>query len=226
VRLALHQLFEMLERGNLGQLEDALGDQFEIKGSLNRDHARSSSKAMAGALQGLCRDATGAAIRHLRVSGTTTYGEIPALLSACELAYDAQWPLLSAQFLLADARLVAPLRSRFCWRLGWAFCVLCFRRYAGGMNLIQKGGTLLLQIKVVPNSSRTQIAGVLGDALKIKVAQPPEDGRANQAVLELLAQTLEIPGANLAIVAGHTRPRKTVQIMGLGMARVIERLGL
>jgi len=92
------------------------------------------------------------------------------------------------------------------------------------MNLVQKGDALLLQVKVVPNSSRTQIAGILGDALKIKVAQPPEDGRANEAVLKLLAEMLGIPGANLALVAGHTRPRKTVQIRGLTLQTARERL--
>ena len=94
------------------------------------------------------------------------------------------------------------------------------------MILTQKGLALLLQVKVVPHASRTQVVGVLGDALKIKVAQPPEGGRANEAVLEVLAETLQIPGANLAIVAGHSRPRKTVRIIGLTVEQVRERLGL
>ena len=92
------------------------------------------------------------------------------------------------------------------------------------MNLTQKDNALLLPVKVVPNSSRTQIAGTLGDALKIKVAQPPEAGRANRAVLELLAETLHIPQSQLAIVAGHTQPRKTVRITGLTAAEVEQRI--
>jgi uncharacterized protein len=90
--------------------------------------------------------------------------------------------------------------------------------------LTQKGNALLLQVKVVPNSSRTQIAGLLGAALKIKVAQPPEAGRANQAVLELLAEILQIPPSHLAVVVGHTRPQKTIQIQGLPLATAHARL--
>jgi uncharacterized protein len=86
------------------------------------------------------------------------------------------------------------------------------------MNVTQKDNALLLHVKVVPNSSRTQVAGILGDALKIKVAQPPEDGRANRAVIELLADALNTPPANISIVAGHTQPRKTVRIQGVSAA--------
>ena len=83
------------------------------------------------------------------------------------------------------------------------------------MNVTSKDNAVLFNVKVVPNSSRTQVAGILGDALKIKVAQPPEAGRANRAVIELLADALNIPPANIAIVAGHTQPRKTVRIQGV-----------
>lgn len=85
------------------------------------------------------------------------------------------------------------------------------------MNLQQKGPALLLAVKVVPNASRTAIAGLLGDALKIKVAQPPEDGKANRAVEQLLAATLRLPHASVSVVAGHTRPRKTLQITGIDL---------
>ncbi len=83
------------------------------------------------------------------------------------------------------------------------------------MNITQKDNALLMNVKVVPNSSRTQIAGILGDALKIKVAQPPEAGRANRAVIELLANALNIPLAQISIIAGHAQPRKTVRITGV-----------
>jgi hypothetical protein len=90
--------------------------------------------------------------------------------------------------------------------------------------LTLKDGTLLLHIKVVPNSSRTQIAGTLGNALKIKVAQPPENNKANSALLALLAQTLKIPQANLTLTAGHSRPQKTIQITGLDLPTAQTRL--
>jgi hypothetical protein len=80
------------------------------------------------------------------------------------------------------------------------------------MKLEEKDGALLLHVKVVPNSSRTQLAGLLGDALKIKVAQPPEDGKANRAVEELLAEILGIPKNSVTVIAGQTRPQKTIRL--------------
>ena len=92
------------------------------------------------------------------------------------------------------------------------------------MKLELKDGALLLQVKVVPNASWAGIAGVLGDALKVKVAQPPEDGKANRAVEALLADVLGIASGNVAVVAGQTRPRKTVRIAGMSLENAREKL--
>ncbi len=94
------------------------------------------------------------------------------------------------------------------------------------MKFQKKDDSLLLQVKVVPNSSRNQIAGMLGDALKIKVAQPPEDGKANRAVEELLAEVLGIPKTNVAVVAGHTRPQKTVRLVAITSDEVVAKIGV
>jgi uncharacterized protein (TIGR00251 family) len=73
----------------------------------------------------------------------------------------------------------------------------------------------LIHLKVVPNSRRDQIVGPYGDRLKIKVAAPPEDGRANKAVCQLLADALNISPRNIEVIAGHTSPEKTIRITGL-----------
>ena len=83
------------------------------------------------------------------------------------------------------------------------------------MKIEEKDGAVFLQVKVVPNSSRTQIAGMLGEALKIKVAQPPEEGKANRAVEELLAEVMGVAKGNVSVVAGMTRPQKVVRIVGV-----------
>jgi len=83
------------------------------------------------------------------------------------------------------------------------------------MFIEQRNNQLLLHVKVVPNSSRTQLAGTLGNALKIKVAQPPEDGKANKALIAFLAEILRIPKNNIALVSGQTRPQKTLQLVGI-----------
>jgi len=72
-----------------------------------------------------------------------------------------------------------------------------------------------ITVKVVPGSSRDQIVGWLGDALKIKVAAAPEKGRANQAVVKLLAKTLSVSREAIEVVSGHTSPSKVIAIDGL-----------
>ena len=86
------------------------------------------------------------------------------------------------------------------------------------MFIEQRNNQLLLHVKVVPNSSRTQLAGTLGNALKIKIAQPPEDGKANKAVIQFLAETLHLPQNNITLVSGQTRPQKTLQLVGITQA--------
>ena len=72
-----------------------------------------------------------------------------------------------------------------------------------------------LSVKVVPGSSRNQIVGWLGDALKIKVMAPAEKGKANEAVIALLAETLGIGTDAIQIESGHASPSKVIAITGM-----------
>ena len=83
------------------------------------------------------------------------------------------------------------------------------------LKLHEKDGAVLFAVKVVPNSSREMIAGLLGDRLKVKVVQPPEDGKANRAVEEFLARTLGLAPSHVTVIAGHSRPQKTIRVVGL-----------
>lgn len=89
-----------------------------------------------------------------------------------------------------------------------------------------RSDSCLLQIKAVPGSSRTTIAGPLGDRLKIRVAAPPEGGQANAAIVALLAETLGLPSRQITITAGQTRPEKTVTITGRNASDAAKLLGL
>jgi uncharacterized protein (TIGR00251 family) len=93
------------------------------------------------------------------------------------------------------------------------------------LKIAEQNGAVVVEVKVVPNSSREMIAGLLGDRLKIKVAPPPEDGKANRAVEELLARTLGVAASQVTVVAGHMRPQKTVRIVGVAAAVVRAKLG-
>jgi len=72
-----------------------------------------------------------------------------------------------------------------------------------------------LRVKVVPGSSRNEIVGWLGEALKIKVTAPPEKGKANEAVIRLLAAALGIATDDISVVSGHSSPAKLVAISGI-----------
>lgn len=56
---------------------------------------------------------------------------------------------------------------------------------------------------------------MLGDALKVRVKAPPEKGRANAAVLKLVAEFLDLPANRLSICAGHASSTKIVEIQGI-----------
>lgn len=81
-----------------------------------------------------------------------------------------------------------------------------------------------LSIKVVPGSRDDRVVGRYGDAFKVQVSSPPEDGKANRAVVELLARALRVKGSQVTIVRGHGQPRKIVEIAGLDQAQAEARL--
>jgi uncharacterized protein (TIGR00251 family) len=84
--------------------------------------------------------------------------------------------------------------------------------------------TARLSLKVVPSASRTQISGWLGATLKVKVTAPPEKGKANAAVEQLIAATLGLPPGSARIVSGSGSPLKVVQIQGLSLDEILQRL--
>ena len=71
-----------------------------------------------------------------------------------------------------------------------------------------------LHLKVIPKSSKDRVVGWVGDRLKVQVTAPPERGKANEAVVGVLADALGVPRSRVRIVAGETAPLKTVEIDG------------
>ena len=86
------------------------------------------------------------------------------------------------------------------------------------------GGARKLAVKAIAGAAGDGVQGWLGDVLKVRVRAAPERGRANAAVLEVLAQALEVPRTSVRIVAGWTSPRKIVEIDGLEEAEIRRRL--
>ncbi|HEU4587741.1 MAG TPA: DUF167 domain-containing protein [Gemmatimonadales bacterium] len=83
-----------------------------------------------------------------------------------------------------------------------------------------------LRVHVQPRASRTELAGQHGDALKVRVAAPPVDGAANDALVRFLADVLGVARSAVSIEAGGTGRSKVVRVAGVGLADAARRLGL
>lgn len=86
------------------------------------------------------------------------------------------------------------------------------------------GPSTRLRLRVSPGAPRSEIVGRHGEGWKVRVAAAPEDGKANDALLDLLATTFEIPRARIALVGGRTSRDKTVVLEGLSAHDVETRL--
>lgn len=70
-----------------------------------------------------------------------------------------------------------------------------------------------LRVRVTPRSGKNELSGVRDDGvLLVRVAAPPEDGKANDALCKLLASELGVPKSSVSVTRGHTGREKTVSI--------------
>lgn len=83
-----------------------------------------------------------------------------------------------------------------------------------------------IKVKVVPNASRSEVVGMLGDAVKIKIRAVPEDGKANKALLEFLAEKLSLPKKSVELITGDTSREKRVRIAGIAETETRRMLGI
>ncbi|MGB7542421.1 MAG: DUF167 family protein [Burkholderiales bacterium] len=70
----------------------------------------------------------------------------------------------------------------------------------------------LLAIHAQPGAKKSEVAGIHGDALKVRIAAPPVEGRANAALAAFIAAALEVPKKSVTVVKGDSSRRKTVLI--------------
>jgi uncharacterized protein (TIGR00251 family) len=85
---------------------------------------------------------------------------------------------------------------------------------------VDPAGDVVLTVHVQPGAARAGVVGRHGDALKVKVAAPPERGRANAALVRLLADELAVRSADVEVVSGQSSRRKRVRIAGVDAGRV------
>jgi hypothetical protein len=81
-----------------------------------------------------------------------------------------------------------------------------------------------IRVRVVPRAARNEVQGVLGNALKIRLQAPPVEGQANAALIEFLAERLDVSRRSVRLESGATGRNKTALITGRSAAEIAARL--
>ncbi len=87
------------------------------------------------------------------------------------------------------------------------------------MTIRAVAGGVQLTLHVQPGARTTAMAGSHGDAIKVRLAAPPIDGRANEALLAFVAGVAGVPSRDVILVRGVTARRKVVEVRGLAAER-------
>ena len=90
--------------------------------------------------------------------------------------------------------------------------------------LLESAGAVTLTLHIQPGAKKSGIAGLHGDALKIRLAAPPVDGKANDCLIGFLAERLGVPRSQVGLVSGLTSRSKRVRIDGLASRAVMQAL--
>jgi len=83
-----------------------------------------------------------------------------------------------------------------------------------------------LAVRVIPRARKTEIAGTREDALLVRLAAPPVEGAANDALIELIADRLHVPRHAVRVISGEHGRRKVVRIAGVTAAFVRQQFQL
>ena len=86
------------------------------------------------------------------------------------------------------------------------------------------GPVTRLRLRVSPGARRSTLVGRHGQGWKVRVAAAPERGRANDALVELLSRTLDVPRASVQLVSGATARDKVVELAGVAPEEIDRRL--
>jgi uncharacterized protein (TIGR00251 family) len=83
-----------------------------------------------------------------------------------------------------------------------------------------------INVQVQPNAGRSQVVSFVGGVLKVKIAAPPVEGKANKKLVEFLSEMLDISKSQINIVKGASGKNKVIEIDGLDVAEVKRRFSL
>ncbi len=91
--------------------------------------------------------------------------------------------------------------------------------------LVGDGDGVTLRLHIQPGAKKTEVVGMHGEALKIRLAAPPVDGKANACLIQFLAEKLGVAKSAVVLLSGDTSRAKRVHVSGLTDAAAKARLG-
>ncbi len=87
-----------------------------------------------------------------------------------------------------------------------------------------EGNDVILTLHIQPGAKKTEVAGPHGETLKIRLAAPPVDGKANVALTEFIAEKVDAGRTAVTLISGQTSRAKRIRISGMSPDHVIARL--
>lgn len=84
--------------------------------------------------------------------------------------------------------------------------------------------TTTLYVQISPNASKNSLEGFRGDILRIKIAAPPVEGKANKELVSYLSDVLDVSKGSVRIVKGHTQRNKVIAVDGVSSAAMMKRI--
>lgn len=87
-----------------------------------------------------------------------------------------------------------------------------------------RGNDIIIKVKIVPGSSRNKIIGAYNDALKISIAAPPVEGKANKKCIAYLAKYFDVAKSKIEIISGQTSKNKLIKIYDISPKEFLDKI--
>ena len=87
-----------------------------------------------------------------------------------------------------------------------------------------RGNDIIIKVKIVPGSSKNKIIGAYNDALKISVAAPPVEGKANKKCITYLAKYFDVAKSKIEIISGQTSKNKLIKIYDISPKEFLDKI--
>jgi uncharacterized protein (TIGR00251 family) len=94
------------------------------------------------------------------------------------------------------------------------------------ISIRETAAGVIFRVRVVPRASRSEVAGVQGDALKLRITAPPVEGKANKECVRMVAEFLGVKRTQVAILSGHASRTKTVAVDGINATEIAARIAV